>query len=40
MQETKQGILIIIGGAEDKADCTILRKTTELAGGTDGKILS
>ena len=31
MQETKQGILIIIGGAEDKSnDCTILRKTANL----------
>ena len=39
MQNNKQGILIIIGGAEDKDnDCTIL-KTAELSGGKNGKIV-
>ena len=40
MQNNKQGILIIIGGAEDKDnDCTILKKTAELSGGKNGKIV-
>ena len=33
MREQKQGVLVIIGGAEDKKNnCTILNKTAELAG--------
>jgi cyanophycinase-like exopeptidase len=40
MQDKKQGILVIIGGAEDKSnDCDILKRTAELAGGKDGKII-
>ena len=40
MQDKKQGILVIIGGAEDKSnDCEILRRTSDLAGGKDGKII-
>ncbi|HHT65773.1 MAG: cyanophycinase [Caldicoprobacterales bacterium] len=40
MREQKQGVLVIIGGAEDKKNnCTILNKTAELAGGKDGKVV-
>lgn len=40
MREQQQGVLVIIGGAEDKKnDCMILSKTAELAGGKDGKII-
>ena len=40
MQKNNKGILVIIGGAEDKSNgCDILRKTAELAGGKEGKII-
>ncbi|MDD2503544.1 MAG: cyanophycinase [Clostridia bacterium] len=40
MEEDKQGILIIIGGKEDKKnECIILKKVAELAGGAESKIV-
>ena len=39
MKRSRNGFLIIIGGAEDKKhDCIILRKVAKLAGGKDGRI--
>ncbi|HHU78839.1 MAG: cyanophycinase [Caldicoprobacterales bacterium] len=40
MEENKRGILVIIGGAEDKENqCTILKKIAKLAGGKEGKLV-
>ncbi len=40
MEESAQGILVIIGGAEDKkGDCTILRQVAALSGEKDGRLV-